>query len=164
MLHTELPIYKKGCDLLSLALDVQRQMPRDADDTASLPEATAQAPEALAASPVNPPKLPPPAGMLDCAQGFVEVWTRSQIESLATPPAHTEGEQMRAYAIAARRLPQGTTEPAGWKLVPIEPTQAMCQEGQWKAKEWPTFPLRISPIYKAMLAAAPLPVSGASDE
>jgi hypothetical protein len=29
VLHTELPIYKKGCDLLSLALDVQRQMPRD---------------------------------------------------------------------------------------------------------------------------------------
>jgi hypothetical protein len=28
-LHTELPIYKKGCDLLSLAFDVQRQMPRD---------------------------------------------------------------------------------------------------------------------------------------
>jgi hypothetical protein len=27
-LHTDLPIYKKGCDLLSLALDVQVQMPR----------------------------------------------------------------------------------------------------------------------------------------
>lgn len=43
----------------------------------------------------------------------------------------------------------------GWKLVPVEPTQAMCQEGQWKAQEWPKFPLRISPIYKAMLSAAP---------
>jgi hypothetical protein len=28
-LHTELPIYKKGIDLLSLAFDVQQQMPRD---------------------------------------------------------------------------------------------------------------------------------------
>lgn len=28
-LHTELPIYKKGVDLLSLAVEVQRQMPRD---------------------------------------------------------------------------------------------------------------------------------------
>lgn len=27
-LYTELPIYKHGCDLLSLALDVQTQMPR----------------------------------------------------------------------------------------------------------------------------------------
>lgn len=29
MLHTELPIYKRGCDLLSIAFEVQRQMPRD---------------------------------------------------------------------------------------------------------------------------------------
>lgn len=28
-LHTDLPIYKKGCDLLSLALDVQLQMRRE---------------------------------------------------------------------------------------------------------------------------------------
>lgn len=27
-IYTELPIYKHGCDLLSLALDVQTQMPR----------------------------------------------------------------------------------------------------------------------------------------
>lgn len=47
--------------------------------------------------------------------------------------------------------------PDGWQLVPVEPTQAMCQEGQWKAQEWPKFPLRISPIYQAMLAAAPRP-------
>lgn len=29
MIHTDLPIYAKGRDLLSLALDVQRQLPRD---------------------------------------------------------------------------------------------------------------------------------------
>lgn len=45
--------------------------------------------------------------------------------------------------------------PADMVLVPREPTQEMCQQGQWKAQEWPKFPLRISPIYKAMLAAAP---------
>lgn len=45
--------------------------------------------------------------------------------------------------------------PAGYALVPITPTQAMCQAGQWKAKEWPKFPLRISPIYQAMIAEAP---------
>lgn len=45
--------------------------------------------------------------------------------------------------------------PPGHQVVPDEPTQQMCQEGQWKAKEWPKFPLRIVPIYKAMLSAAP---------
>jgi hypothetical protein len=44
--------------------------------------------------------------------------------------------------------------PDGWKLVPVEPTQAMCQAGQNKASEWPKFPLRINPIYQAMLSAA----------
>jgi hypothetical protein len=29
MLHTELPIYKKGCELVSLAFHVQTQMRRD---------------------------------------------------------------------------------------------------------------------------------------
>jgi hypothetical protein len=29
--------------------------------------------------------LPAPAGLLDCAQGFVEVWTRQQIEALLAP-------------------------------------------------------------------------------
>ncbi len=29
MLHHQLPIYKKGCELVSLAFNVQRQMPRD---------------------------------------------------------------------------------------------------------------------------------------
>ncbi|MBL0918011.1 MAG: four helix bundle protein [Hydrogenophaga sp.] len=28
MLHTELPIYKRGCDLVQLAFNVQTQMPR----------------------------------------------------------------------------------------------------------------------------------------
>jgi hypothetical protein len=50
-----------------------------------------------------------------------------------------------------------TFDETKWKLVPIEPTQEMCQHGQWKAREWPSFPLRINPIYKSMLAAAPSP-------
>lgn len=52
-----------------------------------------------------------------------------------------------------RAQPAGV--PQGWKLVPDTPTQEMCQAGQDKAREWPRFPLRISPIYRAMLAAAP---------
>ena len=54
-------------------------------------------------------------------------------------------------------------EPVAWRAhregdtvqVPREPTQVMCQAGQEKAREWPKFPLRISAIYRAMLAAAP---------
>lgn len=47
--------------------------------------------------------------------------------------------------------------PDGWKLVPVQPTQEMCQQGQWKAQEWPKFPLRIVPIWQAMLDAASAP-------
>ncbi|SMP71731.1 DUF6354 family protein [Noviherbaspirillum suwonense] len=45
--------------------------------------------------------------------------------------------------------------PKGWKLVPEDPDQAMCQAAQWKLREWPKFPFRVVPAYKAMLAAAP---------
>lgn len=45
--------------------------------------------------------------------------------------------------------------PEGFALVPIRPNQDMCTAGQWKAREWPKFPLRIAPIYQAMLDAAP---------
>lgn len=58
-------------------------------------------------------------------------------------------------AVEAALQSQSNTPQDGWKLVPVEPTQAMCQAGQDKAREWPKFPLRISPIYQAMLAAAP---------
>lgn len=57
-----------------------------------------------------------------------------------------------AHALLARTAP-GVAE--GFVIVPKVPTQAMCQAGQWKAREWPKFPLRISPIYEAMIAAAP---------
>lgn len=39
---------------------------------------------------------------------------------------------------------------SGYWIAPVTPSQQMCQEGQWKASEWPKFPLRISPIYAAM--------------
>lgn len=45
--------------------------------------------------------------------------------------------------------------PPGYKLVPIQPNQAMCQAGQYKAREWPKFPLRIAPIWQAMVEATP---------
>lgn len=43
----------------------------------------------------------------------------------------------------------------GWQLVPIEPTQAMCQAAQDSLREWPKFPFRVVPAYKSMLKAAP---------
>lgn len=52
---------------------------------------------------------------------------------------------------------QSAQVPEGWKLVPLKPNQAMCQAGQEKAREWPRFPLRIAPIYQAMLNDAPQP-------
>ena len=55
---------------------------------------------------------------------------------------------------AALASPPATGVPEGYALVPLTPTQAMCQAGQWKAQECPKFPLRIVPIYQAMLAAA----------
>ena len=45
----------------------------------------------------------------------------------------------------------------GWKVVPVEPDQSMCQQGQWRAQESCRYPLRIVPIYQAMLSAAPRP-------
>ena len=39
--------------------------------------------------------------------------------------------------------------PAGWKLVPIEPTPGMLQAGEGAG--------RVGPAYRAMLAAAPSP-------
>lgn len=59
------------------------------------------------------------------------------------------------YISALRAALSTPAVPPGFVLVPVEPTQAMCQEGQWKANEWPKFPLRIVPIWKAMLSAAP---------
>jgi hypothetical protein len=63
-------------------------------------------------------------------------------------------DALHAAKLAA--APGATSVPFGMALVPIEPTQQMCQEGQWKAQEWPKFPLRIVPIWKAMLEAAPV--------
>ena len=65
------------------------------------------------------------------------------------------GQARKAIAALRQAIAQPEQVPAGYKLVPIEPTQAMCQAGQETAVVWPKFPLRISPIYKAMLEAAP---------
>jgi hypothetical protein len=67
-------------------------------------------------------------------------------------------EKAKGFAeLQRQRERQAVAVPDGWKLVPIEPTQAMCQAGQNKASEWPKFPLRINPIYQAMLTSAPSP-------
>ena len=54
-------------------------------------------------------------------------------------------------------VPHGTPHfvPEGWQLVPIEPTQAMCQAAQQSLYECPRYPFRVVPAYKAMLADAP---------
>jgi hypothetical protein len=51
--------------------------------------------------------------------------------------------------------PNRFAPPPGFVVVPLQPTQVMCQAGQYKAREWPAFPLRIAPIWQAMIAAAP---------
>lgn len=66
-------------------------------------------------------------------------------------------EQAMDIAEKHAAAPNQMEVPQGWKLVPIEPTQAMCQAGQDTARQWPKFPLRIVPIFNAMLAAAPQP-------
>jgi hypothetical protein len=97
-----------------------------------------------------------------------EIAVRIETNYYAAPPpgAPEPDAQTRAYMLAgpapllkaALAAPLAQPEPpAGWQIVPKVPTQEMCQQGQWKANEWPKFPLRISPIYQAMLAAAPVP-------
>lgn len=60
-----------------------------------------------------------------------------------------------AGEIVAANLASSPVVSEGFALVPIQPTQAMCQAGQYKAREWPHFPLRIAPIWQAMIAATP---------
>lgn len=69
---------------------------------------------------------------------------RKPLDLFTTEQMIAYGEECKAHAV-----------PPGHQVVPDEPTQEMCQEGQWKAQEWPKFPLRIVPIYKAMINAAP---------
>lgn len=77
-------------------------------------------------------------------------------ESTWIPPEYTCDDWVNDVCRFLRKHPldiDGTGR-AG-VVVPAIPTQAMCFAGQEKAREWPKFPLRISPIYQAMLAAAP---------
>ncbi|WP_082054823.1 Lar family restriction alleviation protein [Cupriavidus basilensis] len=54
-----------------------------------------------------------------------------------------------------RRAPTEAGVPDGYRLVPVEPTQTMCQAMQEKLREWPRYPFRVAPVYQAALAAAP---------
>ena len=85
-------------------------------------------------------------------EGDHSYWTQFNIPLYASPPP---------ASVAEKCVREGCQEfickcltPAG-VVVPREPTQVMCQAGQEKAREWPKFPLHITSIYKAMLAAAP---------
>ena len=90
----------------------------------------------------------------DVTDAMVRAWSKSMRNQNCTMGFHDELRAAIAAAINA----------SGCVLVPKEPTQPMCQAGQWKAREWPTFPLRIASIYKAMLAAAPQPGKEKGDE
>lgn len=57
--------------------------------------------------------------------------------------------------LAAAPAQAEPSAPEGWKLVPVQPTQEMCQVAQWKLREWPRYPFRVAPVYQAMLDAAP---------
>lgn len=69
-----------------------------------------------------------------------------------------------AAAVIRSMIPLLTTPPpsavpAGWKLVPVEPTEAM-QFPSYMGPDGPKWPMRKS-IYRAMLAAAPQPPANA---
>jgi len=89
-----------------------------------------------------------PQGILIVPIGHVE---------MVAAPTSKQSLQVAAPKQAEPAIKESLTVPAGYKLVPVEPTQPTCIAGQDKAREWPCFPLRISPIYTAMLAAAPTP-------
>lgn len=62
----------------------------------------------------------------------------------------------------AAQAAQPAQMPEGWKLVPVEPTQAMCSMGRKEWRDWsmhsdgsPWNMNGYKAIYKAMLAAAP---------
>lgn len=74
-------------------------------------------------------------------------WTVTNVE----PP---DGVRVIAKEPLYAAQPAPAAVPPGYALVPVQPTQSMCIAGQDKAREWPRFPLRISPIYQAMIAAA----------
>jgi hypothetical protein len=109
----------------------------------------------------------PPFGTLDrdTADALVEAIAKEWDGCKAPmydPAGNPTGEIDIGAMIRASGVPRAPAAPAnphaapaGWALVPLTPTQAMCQAGQEKAREWPMFPLRISPIFRAMLDAAP---------
>lgn len=100
-------------------------------DTATAPRAGAE----------SYPPLPRPA------------WDKRTI--CTTGDAYSD-RQMRAYADATAALRARGAVPSGWKLVPVEPTIAMCIAGD-AARLNESDVTRSAPAYRAMLAAAPQP-------
>lgn len=119
-------------------------------------------------APVELPPLPEPAGAIEVDLGPAgpEYMDGARLQKSADGYSV---EQMRAYAIAAKA--QAPAEPAGWKLVPIEPTPEMNHSGRYGGSdgrpllgedpvlgttEWPiACNWTARQIYRAMLAAAP---------
>ena len=84
-------------------------------------------------------------------------------EYAATQQEPIQTPEEFAHMVATAPAQAEPSVPEGWKLVPVQPTQEMCQVAQWKLREWPRFPFRVSPVYQAMLEAAPTaPVAAAA--
>jgi len=98
-------------------------------------------------------------GMKDEQRAKFESWYAKRVQH--TDGSSREAESWSAWqaALALNAADRDVMRqaPEGWKWVPIEPTQAMCQAAQESLREWPKFPFRVGPAYKAMLAAAPTP-------
>lgn len=87
-----------------------------------------------------------------------EAWAVSEGIAIARGPlgGYRFREATRAWKVwqAARRAPAEAGAPSGWKLVPIEPTEAMLDACCDVASGWPTY-VEAKRAYDGMLAAAP---------
>lgn len=68
-----------------------------------------------------------------------------------------EADEVKSLQLKLRQLqePQAYDEPAGWKLVPVEPTRAMLSNFFKAHEKWINEEGEDGYIYRAMLAAAP---------
>jgi hypothetical protein len=70
------------------------------------------------------------------------------------PDAITEEYEGFDYALAAPPASTGVV-PAGWRLVPVEPTSNMIDAGIMNSNEWARGSTDFGACFRAMIAAAP---------
>jgi hypothetical protein len=79
-------------------------------------------------------------------------------DHLSTAQAEEVLRRTRAAAPLSETAHSGTAKvPEGWKLVPVEPPYKMLGEGMGAALHVPPDEILARHVYKAMLAAAPVP-------